>query len=618
MKQFGSFVLDTANECLWIGSAQIALQPKPFAVLRYLVDNPGRLITHDELLDALWPETFVQPQVLRTYMLELRKILGDDAGQPRFIQTLPKRGYCFVAPVTEGSAQRGRSKPVPVPAVELPRLVGRDRELARLNAELPRVASGERSIVFLSGEAGIGKTALTDALARQADESMAVARGQCVPGLERELFYPVLEALSGLCASPHGEAACQALARLAPEWLVPLGRYGAAQGRGPVVGDPTLEAVGRELMPGNLCAALEELAAAGPLLLVLEDLQWADGATLNLVSALARRRAPAQLMVVVTFRPRSAAGELKQLRHDLLLKHACAELALTPLSKSAVLELLACELKQESLLPRLAAFIFRRSEGNPLFTIAILNHLIAQGLLVQRTAAAPWELAPDFDESTAGIPDELVQMVELEIERLTAEEQRLLEAGSLMSVAFPAWAVAAALAKESNETEEACEQLARKAHFVLQAGQDELPDGSLSAFYAFSHGIYREVLWQRQGAARRARGHIRIAERLGQLFAGREAHVAREMAMHYEAAGSWQRGAGALRAAAQYARERHAQAEAAELLERALRIADHHAEAQDEARALRQELGALQVLQAPAPGKTFKRERRRPESLTIS
>ena len=101
MKQFDSFRLDTSNECLWKGGVQISLPPKPFAILRYLVENPGRLITHDELLDALWPETYVQPQVLRTYMLELRKVLGDDAGAPRFIQTLPKRGYCFVAAVVE-------------------------------------------------------------------------------------------------------------------------------------------------------------------------------------------------------------------------------------------------------------------------------------------------------------------------------------------------------------------------------------------------------------------------------------------------------------------------------------------------------------------------------------
>src|SRR3569833_2102188 len=104
MKQLESFALDTSNECLWHNGAQITLASTPFSVLRYLVENPGRHITHDELLDALWPETYVQPQVLRTYILELRKLLNDDARAPKFIQTIPKRGYSFVATIKDTSA----------------------------------------------------------------------------------------------------------------------------------------------------------------------------------------------------------------------------------------------------------------------------------------------------------------------------------------------------------------------------------------------------------------------------------------------------------------------------------------------------------------------------------
>jgi predicted ATPase len=99
------------------------------------------------------------------------------------------------------------------------------------------------------------------------------------------------------------------------------------------------------------------------------------------------------------------------------------------------------------------------------------------------------------------------------------------------------------------ETEEACDGLARRLHFVVRAGQDELPDGTRSAFYVFAHGLFREVLYQRQSSARRARRHIRIAERLGELFAGREASVAREQALHYEAAGVSERAGSVLQAA---------------------------------------------------------------------
>jgi predicted ATPase len=141
-------------------------------------------------------------------------------------------------------------------------------------------------------------------------------------------------------------------------------------------------------------------------------------------------------------------------------------------------------------------------------------------------------------------------MIELVIERLGEDEQKLLEAASLMEIAFPAWAVAAALDKDPVEAEEACDALARRLHFVVRAGEDELPDGSSSAFYVFAHGLYRKVLYQRQTTARRARRHIRIAERLGELFFGREAAVARERAMHYQAAGDNDRATRVLEAAA--------------------------------------------------------------------
>jgi len=180
-----------------------------------------------------------------------------------------------------------------------------------------------------------------------------------------------------------------------------------------------------------------------------------------------------------------------------------------------------------------------------------------------------------FQEMEAGVPDKLAQMIELEIERLSPEEQQLLEAGSVMSVAFPAWAVAAALEKDAAETEENCDELARRLHFVKRAGQDDLPDGTRSPFYVFTHSLYREVLYQRQSATRRARRHMRIADRLGELFRGREAGVAREMAMHYEVAGDWLRAVGALRAAARQAQQRRAFADAAELLERAMLIAQN-------------------------------------------
>src|SRR5258706_2810565 len=104
MKSFQSFRLDTANQCLWHGEERVPIPPKAYYVLRYLVENPGRLVTQNELLEALWPETYVNPEILRKYILDIRKTLGDRPDRPVFIETVTKRGYRFIATVIDESA----------------------------------------------------------------------------------------------------------------------------------------------------------------------------------------------------------------------------------------------------------------------------------------------------------------------------------------------------------------------------------------------------------------------------------------------------------------------------------------------------------------------------------
>ena len=101
MKLFKTFRLDTANHLLWRNGDRVPIAPKGFDVLAYLVEHAGRLVTQDEILAALWPQTYVNPEVLRKYILEIRKALGDRPDNPEFIETVPKRGYRFVAPVLE-------------------------------------------------------------------------------------------------------------------------------------------------------------------------------------------------------------------------------------------------------------------------------------------------------------------------------------------------------------------------------------------------------------------------------------------------------------------------------------------------------------------------------------
>jgi len=163
MREFPPFRLDTGNQCLWRGDGlaeeRILLAPRAFAVLRYLVEHPGRLVTQDELFEALWPKTYVQPEVLKSHIAAIRAVLGDDARKPIFIETLSRRGYRFIAPVTEGaSARPSRMTNLPEAVSEL---IGRETELRAVTA-----LATEHRLVSLVGAGGIGKTRLGLEVAR--------------------------------------------------------------------------------------------------------------------------------------------------------------------------------------------------------------------------------------------------------------------------------------------------------------------------------------------------------------------------------------------------------------------------------------------------------------------
>ena len=551
MKTFGAFTFDMDNACLWRNGAAIRLQPKPFAVLGYLLEHAGRLVTHDELMDALWPNTFVQPQVLRTYMLELRKLLGDDARQPRFIESIPKRGYRFVAAVTEQQRTQAAGN-----------LVARHPELEKLHTALEGASQGSRQAVFLCGPAGIGKTALLDAFCSQLPAATLVARGQCVQALsDKEQHYPILEALAQLCSKAGSEPACSALRRLAPAWALPS------------TAEPTAEGA---RTTGALCSALEEIARETTLVLVLDDVHWADTGTVDLVAALAMRRAPARLMVVATLQPGrpNAATRLRRSKQELLLHRQATEIDLAPMTRTEITALLMQHAGGAVIASELTELIYQRAEGNPLFALSIFRHLDAQRLLQHSREQDIGHVRPaaPMHELENILPDELNELIELEVRDMAPADQHLLEAASLFPVVFPAWGVAAALDEPFLAVEESLDRLALYVGFVRRAGMDELPGGAQSPFYSFTHGLYREVLYRRQSPARRAQRHTRIAERLGTLFAGREMYVAREMALHHEAAGDWARAVEALQTAARFALERNFLSVAAEFQEQAGRI----------------------------------------------
>ncbi|HJT90263.1 MAG TPA: AAA family ATPase, partial [Bryobacteraceae bacterium] len=227
--------------------------------MQYLVGQAGRLVTQEQILQAVWPETFVQPDVLRKYILEIRRVLEDPPRNPRYIETVSRRGYRFIAPVREEAP--AAPDPEEIPA----RLVGRAVALSELDDALGGVLQGRSQVVFVSGEAGIGKTTLVDTFQQRwaRDGRIQIARGQCVEGFGgKEAYYPVLEALGRFMRAPSGEFLRQTLAAQAPTWLIQFPSLVRPEQR-ELLRREILGATG-ERMVREFCEALESVTAEHP------------------------------------------------------------------------------------------------------------------------------------------------------------------------------------------------------------------------------------------------------------------------------------------------------------------------------------------------------------------
>jgi DNA-binding winged helix-turn-helix (wHTH) protein len=577
MKEFLPFRLDPINQCLWRShmgdvAEQVELTPKTYEVLRYLVDHAGRLVSHGELLDALWPDAHVQPEVLKGKILAVRTALGDCAQSPKYVETLRGRGYRFIAEV------RSECKGIPAPSLnqEQSVFVGRATQLEELDVLLNHAASGAVQIVFIAGEAGIGKTALANRfIGRCADlRGLTIASGHCVEGYGgAEPYYPVIEAVATLVKGA-GEAVLTEFILRAPSWAAQM----------PGLRPQELRRTRRRQMAegtnscvlAEICDFLEATSRDHPLVLLLEDLHWADYSTVDLLSALVRRRSHSKLMVIATYRSEDARiGQhpVRKLHHDLDAQRLCGEIMLGPLAENDVAEFLSGKQRDAST-RHFASVIREHTGGNPLFMKAMLDHLVERKL-VDRTAGA-WRWRAPLTEVELDVPRTLAQVIEIRIQHLSEANQRMLEAASVMGPTFHVVGVAEAVGVSEHLLEDSCEHLAGTESFIHRRELHVLPDNRVVRHYIFNHAMYWKVFYGRQGPMRRSRSHLSIGNTLEALFPSERRHeIASELARHFAAARQWTHALAYLRVALQTAKKRAAYRDALTIIDRASVLAEH-------------------------------------------
>ncbi|HZW02373.1 MAG TPA: AAA family ATPase, partial [Anaerolineaceae bacterium] len=489
----------------------------------------------------------------------------------------------------------GLQPSAPLPAADplRPLFVGRAREISGLEDRLEQALGGKGGVIFITGEAGQGKTSLMDEFAHRAQgqhPGLVVAAGACqaLAGIS-DPYLPFRNLIAMLCGDwqrpwLHGTvtaAHAQRLQALAPQTAA------AIHSLAPDLLDVLVPAAGTQHRPAETPALqqgqvfeqtrllLRALAHNQPLLLLLDDLQWIDTASANLLFFLGRQLTDSAVLIVGAYRPSeideslASPHPLAPVVQELTRYHGDIRIELSASNPEESRRFVDALLDSEP--NRLdASFreaLFRRTHGQPLFTVELLRSLQDQGQLVQDSTGR-WAAAGDLQWDI--LPTRVEAVIARRINRLPPDLQQLLSLASVEGELFTVEVLARVQESSARQLiRQLSQELDRRFRLVRELGSLRIGQRTLTRFQ-FRHNLFQQYLYHQLGPAERQLLHSEIAGVLEQLGADDPGGLAVSIAYHYLAAGDAARAIPYLYRAGDDARRRLALEEAIQFYQSAL------------------------------------------------
>ena len=468
-----------------------------------------------------------------------------------------------------------------------PPTVGRADEREALRAAWSAACAGRPSLVSVSGEPGIGKTTLVDDFLTEVTGSgprCLVGRGRCSETLAAtEAYLPILEALETLVRA-GGEPIHRALRQVAPTWhlqIAPLSWNDSSADRL----REEIRSASQQRVKREIRAFLQEASRQAPVLLFLDDVHWADPATVDLLAYIARGFDGMRLLIVTTHRVSElilAGHPLASLLLDLQAKGVARALPLPFLERADVERYLDLEFSGHEFPEAFATLVHTKTEGSPLFMVDMLADLRDRNVIRR---AGTWRLTDDMPAIERQLPASIRSMIQRRLDHLTDDDLRLLRVASIQGQQFDSLIVADAAQLTQVDVEERLESLQRVHSLVRMIDERELPNRRLTARYEFVHVLYQNALHASLTPARRAALSAAVARSLQSHHQQQMGPVASRIAFLFESAREFRAAAAAYAIAVEHAAQLVAHREAAALARRGLAVLERLSETPERADA---------------------------------